>query len=232
MAQCTICAHPQRDAIEAAHASGISNRRIATQYGVIETSVRRHLANHVAHDATPPEEQQRRNPPKHPARMQPATRRQGQNIPDADYAGLQTDFLLKYIETANITAAARHVGIDRSTVREWQEHDAPFSMRFAEARAMVDDEIYGEIFRRGKLGYEDEVATPKGAVVKVRKYSDRMLELLSRRFPEMREKQQLELSGKDGGPIQTQSQQTVVLDVGGMTTEQLIALRQVLGSDV
>jgi hypothetical protein len=49
-----------------------------------------------------------------------------------------------------------------------------------------------------------------------------------RRMPEYRDKQQVELSGPGGGPIHTKTDQTVALDISGMTTEQLIALRQVL----
>ncbi len=46
---CTICAHPDRAAIESAILSGESNRRIASQCDVSEISIRRHqMAGHVA----------------------------------------------------------------------------------------------------------------------------------------------------------------------------------------
>ena len=44
---CTICTHPQREAIDAALAVGEPNRRIAAQYGLSEASVRRHKAEHL-----------------------------------------------------------------------------------------------------------------------------------------------------------------------------------------
>jgi transposase-like protein len=44
---CTICSHPDRDAVEHAIVSGGSIRRIAAQYGLTPTSVRRHMANHL-----------------------------------------------------------------------------------------------------------------------------------------------------------------------------------------
>lgn len=48
MAQvCTICSHSERAAIEAAIVSGTANRRIAAQYGIVETSIRRHAATHL-----------------------------------------------------------------------------------------------------------------------------------------------------------------------------------------
>src|SRR5688500_17842396 len=44
---CTICIHPQRDAIDKAIVSGESNRRIAAQFGLAETSIRRHAETHL-----------------------------------------------------------------------------------------------------------------------------------------------------------------------------------------
>lgn len=47
---CTICTHPQMDAINAALvAHHLSYRRIAAQYGLEEVSLRRHMTNHL-HD--------------------------------------------------------------------------------------------------------------------------------------------------------------------------------------
>ena len=54
---CSICIHPEREAIDAALVAGVPNRRIAAQYGMGETSVRRHKDAHIpplvaqAHDA-------------------------------------------------------------------------------------------------------------------------------------------------------------------------------------
>lgn len=44
---CTICTNPKRSEIELSVANGVSNRRIASQYGMSETSVRRHMAEHI-----------------------------------------------------------------------------------------------------------------------------------------------------------------------------------------
>lgn len=43
--QCTVCLHPKRHEIEAAVAKGVAIRRAARDAGLIETSLRRHLAN-------------------------------------------------------------------------------------------------------------------------------------------------------------------------------------------
>lgn len=45
--KCSICTHPERDAIEKAILAGQSNRAIASQYGMSVTSVRRHRDNHL-----------------------------------------------------------------------------------------------------------------------------------------------------------------------------------------
>jgi hypothetical protein len=45
---CTVCSHAGRPAIDAALVSGESNRRIAAQHGLVESSVRRHKAEHLA----------------------------------------------------------------------------------------------------------------------------------------------------------------------------------------
>jgi len=44
---CTICAHAQRHAIEKLIVGGTPNRRIAAQFNVAETSLRRHAAMHL-----------------------------------------------------------------------------------------------------------------------------------------------------------------------------------------
>lgn len=45
---CTVCSHPERETIDAALASGEPNRRIAARFNLAESSVRRHVAEHIA----------------------------------------------------------------------------------------------------------------------------------------------------------------------------------------
>jgi hypothetical protein len=44
---CTVCSHELRGAIDAALVAGESNRRIASHFGLVETSLRRHKAEHL-----------------------------------------------------------------------------------------------------------------------------------------------------------------------------------------
>lgn len=55
---CTVCAHPERRAIDAAVVAGAANRAIARQYRVSKDAVARHADGHVAatYRAAHPEE--------------------------------------------------------------------------------------------------------------------------------------------------------------------------------
>jgi hypothetical protein len=44
---CTVCEHPEREAIDEALVGGASNRSLASLYDVSEAAVRRHKANHL-----------------------------------------------------------------------------------------------------------------------------------------------------------------------------------------
>jgi len=222
---CSICTNPQRDAIDAAHQRGESNRRIASQYGLTEASVRRHCASHV----TELPEAKRRDA------SVPHARKQGENIPQEVRPGTQAAFLAAFVELGNEIGACRAIQIDPGTIDWWEEHDTDFSFRYARAKAERNDVIRGEMYRRAIKGVPEPVVSggkvmtnADGSVMTVQKYSDALIGKLASAWmrSEFADKQQVEISGKDGGPIQ--SQQTVALDVRGMTPEQLAALRQVL----
>ena len=44
---CTVCEHPEREAIDSALVGDASNRSVASLYDVSEAAVRRHKANHL-----------------------------------------------------------------------------------------------------------------------------------------------------------------------------------------
>ena len=44
---CSLCNHPQRGEIDAAHVSGVSVRDIAKRFGVSKTTVQKHTAHHL-----------------------------------------------------------------------------------------------------------------------------------------------------------------------------------------
>lgn len=45
--RCTVCTHSQRSEVDRALVKGAPKRRIATDYGLTESAVRRHAARHI-----------------------------------------------------------------------------------------------------------------------------------------------------------------------------------------
>jgi len=69
-----------------------------------------------------------------------------------------------------------------------------------------------EIDRRARRGWSETVYQLAKRAGTVRKYSDTLLMFHAKaRMPEYRDKQQVELSGKDGGPIETRGEQVLTL---------------------
>ena len=137
-------------------------------------------------------------------------RRQGQHMSEAERKSVQDAFLQTFSVTANVRAACMKVGIDRSTVYSWQEHDTEFSLRFKQAELDANDLIRAELFRRGVQGYEKPLVSMGRAIfdsdgkpLTERVYSDNLLSLLAKsRMPEFREKQQLEVTNTASKDIQ------------------------------
>jgi hypothetical protein len=137
-------------------------------------------------------------------------RGRGKRLTKEQTQELQDKFLKSFSMTANIRAACMSAGIDRSTVYNWQEHDTNFSLRFNIAEQEANDVIRAELFRRAVQGYEKPVVSMGKAVydkdgkpLTERVYSDSLLSLLAKaRMPEFKDKQRIEHSGPNGGPIQ------------------------------
>lgn len=137
-----------------------------------------------------------------------AMRGPGQRLTEAERETIQEKFLLALSKTANIRAACRAAGINRSTVYYWQEHDTEFSMRFNIANQEANDLLLAAAWERGVKGTEKPVVS-MGKQVYVEKlvrnrvekqplmervYSDSLLALLMKaRMPEFRDKQQVDL---------------------------------------
>lgn len=172
-------------------------------------------------------------------------RKSGQRLTPQQREAAQTLFLETFAKAANVTLACRSAGIERPTFYRWLEHDTPFSIRYKWAEAEANDAIRGAIYRRAVQGIDkplhhhgqmvtEEVIDPKTGQkvrrpVTVREYSDTLLMFLAKsRMPEFKDKQQVELSGRDGAPIETHSTKTVEVDVSKLSTEQLLTLRALL----
>lgn len=233
---CTICSHAQRTAIEADRQHGVSYRTIADRYTLTETSLKRHCASHMAALPQPDRPPTKRTLTPSLTETRDMQRPQGQHIPDVLRRDLQALFLERFCGHGILTRACREAGVTRETIRQWEEHDETFGFRYVEAKEQVNDLYRDEARRRALDGVETHIVSQgklvrddEGKPLVEHKYSDTMLQFIMKaRMPEYREKQQMELTGKDGGAIQTHAQHEISLDLRTLTPDQLAALRGVL----
>jgi hypothetical protein len=101
----------------------------------------------------------------------------------------QKKFLKAYSEAHTLTESARIAGVNRSTIYEWQEHDAEFSVHFQQAKLAGNDAITEEIRRRSMDGWDEAVFSAGHYAGIVRKYdSGLLLAYAKSRMPEFRDK--------------------------------------------
>ena len=153
---------------------------------------------------TPPHAQGGKQPPRR--------RRSGQKLTPQERHDAQALFLLSFARVGVVKTACAEAGIARDTLYQWLEHDEPFGVRYHQAEKDAADVLYAEAFRRAVEGTQ-KVVVSQGRVVTVngmplveREYSDTLLlNLLRARDTRFRQKSQVELTGADGGPMQTQT---------------------------
>jgi len=224
--QCTICSHPQRNVINEAIRTGIAHTVIARDYQVTRDSVRRHAKSHLA--LTP---KTKRPSLASPVIHAPTKRPQGVNIPDDLREQIQQDFLDAFVLHGIITRACQEVGIHRSILRRWEEHDEAFALAYNLAKEKVNDLYRDEARRRAVEGVETYVVS-QGKVVFVegedkrpvplieRKYSDTMLQFIMKaRMPEYREKSQVDVTSNG----MTVGQSNVTPEVIASMQERILA---------
>lgn len=166
------------------------------------------------------------NPRKSSPHVRTSIRGKGEKLTRAETQLLQEKFLKTFSETANVRSACIDAGIDRSTIRKWEEHDEHFSFRYKLAKDEADDLVRAEIRRRavegyerprvscGKLVYDDE-----GNLVTETVYSDNLLALLARaRLPEFRE-------SPSADTVQIENVNVLTIDTRSLSPDQLISLR-------
>lgn len=144
----------------------------------------------------------------------------------------QKKFLKAYGECGVIKYACKSAGIHRSTFYAWHAHDQDFQICLPHATDDANDTLEYAAFQQSVLGTEepaisggqvvydytpmlDDQGRPmfddrgkplmkRGKMVTVRKYSPQLLiTLLKAKMPEKyKDKQQLEHTGRNGGPIE------------------------------
>lgn len=130
-------------------------------------------------------------------------------------------FFAKLAERGNITEACSASGVGRTTVYEHialgEKRDAPpddraWLARFKEAKETAMDKLESEAFRRAHDGVEEPIVgrvgkDQDGVVTHVKRYSDGLLQFLLRAHrPQLyKDRVAQEVSGPNGGPVQTET---------------------------
>lgn len=119
-------------------------------------------------------------------------------------------FLTALAETGIISAAAKVVGVNRSTVFRWRE-DPAFAEAFQDAIEQAADKIEAEAIRRAVEGFEEPVWYRGIEVGKITRHSDYLLGLLlkANRPDKYRENSRVELAGG------TKNELRIVSEFGG-----------------
>lgn len=144
----------------------------------------------------------------------------------------QAAFLGAYASVGVVTAACKLVGVDRQRHYEWladQEKYPDYEKRFKDAHEQACDRLEAEAVRRAVQGWDEPVYQMGALVGTKRMYSDRMLELMlkARRPGTFRDRQSVEHTGKDGGPIETKN--VTPIDLTKLTDEELDMLERIVG---
>jgi ASCH domain. len=158
------------------------------------------------------------------------SRPNGVRLTKAERELAQKTFLKAYEVNGSIMLSCKKAGISRNTFYQWLEHDEQFSLQYNQAEKDFGDIILAEFTKRATKGYERTVVsmghivyneTPvldkhgnavlddkgkpvykRGEPLMERVVSDNLLAMaIKKHFPEYRDKQQIEHSGPNGGPI-------------------------------
>lgn len=169
MAQpCLVCTHPQRDAIEAKRRNRRSYRLIADDFGLTESSVRRHFLHHVKPSATQKVTDEK------------ATHATGR-FTNEEHDGAQALFLADFRLYGIVAHALAAAGISRNALHQWKERDGAFLVAYQQAELDANDALRHEIRRRAVEGVESYVVN-HGALVYVENDKKEKVPLMERKF--------------------------------------------------
>jgi len=117
-------------------------------------------------------------------------------------------FLAAFANCGRITKAAAGASINPDTHYEWRKSDPEYDKAFAALRERVTDLLEDEAFRRAVEGVEEPLIgrigkDQDGVVHHAVRYSDTLLAILLKGNRPDIYRERHELTGKDGGPIET-----------------------------
>src|SRR5437870_358248 len=87
-------------------------------------------------------------------------------------------FIRRLAESGNVADASRKARIPSQTVYDWRKADPKFAALWDEAERVGSDAVEGETFRRAIKGWDEPVFQQGRKVGTIKRYSDRLLEIL------------------------------------------------------
>ena len=114
-------------------------------------------------------------------------------------------FLAGLMETCSITRSAKAANITRMLAYDWRDADPEFRLAWEKALEKGSDVLEDEATRRAHQGVQRTIYYQGVKIGVEREYSDTLMCLLlkGRRGQKFRERVTQELSGPNGGPIET-----------------------------
>lgn len=129
-------------------------------------------------------------------------------------------FLAQLAAGWSATKAAAATGIAKQRYYELRKADETFAAAWEQAYDAGTDRWRDAIRERGLDGWDEPVYQGGKQVGTVRKFSDTLLLLeMKRRDPAYRDNHRVELTGKDGGPIQTVDRSASLAEIAEVLRE-------------
>lgn len=124
----------------------------------------------------------------------------------------RTAFLGALANTGNVTRAAQAAGMERTYMYVLRREDPEFAKDWDDAIPIGAAALEDEAVRRASEGWDEPVFYQGTQIGLVRKFSDTLLIfLLKARDPKFRDRNQVELTGKNGESLPVSSQTVYVI---------------------
>lgn len=128
------------------------------------------------------------------------------------------DFLDLLAQTGNVSQSAEAVGTTRYTVYRARKADPEFAAAWDEAVEVAVIALEDEARRRAYEGVEEPVFYKGEVCGSIQRYSDTLLIFLLKghKPDKYRDKSHVELTGRDGGPIQIDAKAELISRISGL----------------
>lgn len=106
----------------------------------------------------------------------------------------------------SVAHAAKRAGVTRQRFYDLRDADQDFAGQWEQALEEGLEALVDEVRRRAVEGWEEPIYQKGELVGHVRRYSDNLLMFLTKqRDPSFRENARIEVTGRDGGPVELQA---------------------------